>query len=48
MAIRERITKIEQMGVSYRPFATELQRLAKSFNMPELTKFLTPYLESAQ
>ncbi len=48
MAIRERITKIEQMGESYRPFATELQRLAKSFNMPELTKFLTPYLEAAQ
>ncbi len=46
--IRERITKIEQMGDPYRPFAAELQRLAKSFDMRELREFLRPYVQEPQ
>jgi hypothetical protein len=45
MGIRERIAKIEQLGREYGPFAAELGRLAKSFDMDQLKKFLMPHLE---
>ena len=43
--IRQRIKQIEQLGDEYRPFTAELDRLAKSFDMDQLTDFLKPYLE---
>jgi PAS domain S-box-containing protein len=46
--IRQRIKQIEQLGDEYRPFTTELDRLAKSFDMDQLTDFLKPYLEGLE
>jgi len=46
--IRQRIVQIQQMGDEYRPFAAELDRLAESFDMDQLTEFLNPYLEKKE
>jgi PAS domain S-box-containing protein len=46
--IRQRIAEIERMGEEYRPFAAELNRLAKSFDMDQLTEFLNPFLEKTE
>jgi len=46
--IRQRIKQIEQLGDEYRPFTAELDRLAKSFDMDQLTDFLKPYLEGLE
>ena len=45
VAIRDRIAKVEELGSSYQPFAAELRRLAKTFDMNQVKNFLTPYLE---
>jgi PAS domain S-box-containing protein len=46
--IRQHIAKIEEMGEEYRPFAAELGRVAKSFDMDQITDFLQPYLEKLE
>lgn len=45
--IRARIARIEQLGDQYHPFALEIRRLAKSFDMERLQAFLTPYVDGA-
>ena len=46
--IRQRITDIEQLGDEYQPFAAELRRLAKSFDMEQLKTFLQSYMDRAE
>lgn len=46
VAIGERIAKVEELGAQYRPFAAELRRLAKTFDMKQVKTFLAPYLEA--
>lgn len=45
VALRKEIAKIEDMGEQYLPFANELRRLAKGFDMEFISQFLQPYLE---
>lgn len=45
MAIRSRLTTIEQLGDEYKPFVHDLRRIVKGFDMNQLTKFLTRYIE---
>jgi len=47
-AIRKHLAKIEQLDDQYRPFIEELRKIAKSFDMSQLTKFLTTHVESHQ
>jgi len=46
--IHQRIAKIEKIGDEYRSFAVELGRVAKSFDMGQITDFLQPYLEKTE
>jgi len=48
VAIRQEITRIEQLGDSFIPFAAELGRLAKGFKMKQMCEFLNPYLEEIE
>ena len=45
VAIRKEIARIEQLGDPFIPFAAELGRLAKGFNMKQMCDFLEPHLE---
>lgn len=46
MAIRKHLDTIDQLGDQYRPFVEELRKIAKGFDMSQLTKFLMPFTES--
>jgi CheY-like chemotaxis protein len=44
IAIRQEAARLEQLGEAYRPFVAEVRRMTKSFNLKELSQWLTPYL----
>ena len=46
MAIRNHLATIEKLGDQYTPFVENLRRIAKGFDMNQLTKFLAPYIET--
>ena len=48
MAVREQIGRIEDLGAAYQPFAGELRRLAKDFQLKQLCEFIKPYLVNAR
>jgi CheY-like chemotaxis protein len=48
VAVREQIGRIEELGAAYQPFAGELRRLAKGFQLKQLCEFVRPYLEQAR
>jgi CheY-like chemotaxis protein len=45
IAIRQEAARLEQLGEAYRPFVAEVRRMTKSFNLKELSQWLTPYLQ---
>jgi len=45
IAIRQEAARLEQLGEAYRPFVVEVRRMTKSFNLKELSQWLTPYLQ---
>ena len=45
VAIREQVDRIEQLGPVYSQFASEIRRLAKSFQMKQLSEVLAKYME---
>lgn len=45
VAVREQIATIEALGAPYDPFAAELRRLAKGFQLKQLCEWVRPYLE---
>jgi hypothetical protein len=45
IAIRQEVARLEQLGEAYRPFVAEVRRMTKSFNLKELSQWLTPYLQ---
>src|SRR5262249_32683514 len=45
LAIRQEAARLEQLGEAYRPFVAEVRRMTKSFNLKELSQWLTPYLQ---
>ena len=48
VGVREQIGMIEALGPAYQPFAGELRRFAKGFQLKELCEFVKPYLEQAR
>ena len=46
MAIRQEISKMEDLGDQYGPFVENLRKIAKGFDMERLTNFLAPYVEN--
>ena len=47
-AIRKHLAKIENLDDQYKPFLQELRKITKSFDMAQLTKFLSGYVEPNQ
>jgi CheY-like chemotaxis protein len=45
IAIRQEAARLEQLGEAYHPFVAEIRRMTKSFNLKELSQWLTPYLQ---
>ena len=45
-AVRDHITRIEQMDEQYKPFAAKLRQFSDKFDLRQLGEFLKPYLEN--
>ena len=48
MDIRHRLATMEKLGEQYAPFVEHLRKIAKGFDINQLTKFLTPYIKSSE
>ena len=47
-AIRKHLKEIEELDDQYQPFLEELRKITKSFDMAQLTKFLSAHVEQNQ
>ena len=45
VALRSAIDRLEALGAEYGPFAAELRRLSRGFNMPQMCDFLRSHVE---
>ena len=45
VALRSAIDRLEALGAEYGPFAAELRRLSRGFNMPQMCDFLRSHLK---